>query len=357
MRKASSSSPGVRTTRRFRIGTSLDMWWIDTLTARRVVYHLPSSVGFAPTTCARTAIVLSHRLTLGQASPLHVWVMEDHHGWHDPMFPGNFGPFNEVEDLDTVDEPQCWKCSPLDAADDFTLQVENYNINFSRKPIFLAQRGTRVPRYISDPGVDEGRYNRMTDDDARHATSSVTSRRRQQYQFSPPGAAGDHIARKRVAEEVFHAEDSEIRVVSQRPLNRIWKCCCCPFEFRFGEECETIHFCSFDGCQHVMCVEHAHTVGLRYVKNPGLPDLAFPHYFCWHHKHADMYERRVTYFKENNSAQYRRLRRISDRYPPEVNIFQGVEESVLGCVRLVTQTLVISLDGTAIQTAGTWGVR
>eukprot|EP00971_Amphidinium_carterae_P207256 4111984-Amphidinium_carterae.1 len=42
-----------------------------------------------------------------------------------------------------------------------------------------------------------------------------------------------------------------------------------------------------------------------------------------------MWNRRVTYFKETNAAQYRRLRRISDRYPPAVNIFQGVEESVL----------------------------
>eukprot|EP00971_Amphidinium_carterae_P238114 4727091-Amphidinium_carterae.1 len=248
---------------------------------------------------------------------------------HDPMFPRNFGPFNEVEDSDMVDEPQCWKCSPHNAADDFTLQVENYNINYSRKPIFAAQRGTSTPRYIAYPGVDERRYNRMTDDEARHATTSVLSRRNQRYQFSPPGSAGDHLARKRVAQEVFHAEDSEIRVVSQRPLNRVWKCCCCPYEFRFGEECESIHFCSFDCCQHVMCVEHAHAVGLRRVENPGHPDLIFPQYFCWHHKHSDMYERRVTYFKENNSAQYRRLRRISDKYPPDVNIFQGVEESVL----------------------------
>eukprot|EP00971_Amphidinium_carterae_P140848 2790653-Amphidinium_carterae.1 len=42
-----------------------------------------------------------------------------------------------------------------------------------------------------------------------------------------------------------------------------------------------------------------------------------------------MWNRRVTYFKETNAAQYRRLRRISDRYPSTVNIFQGVEESVL----------------------------
>eukprot|EP00971_Amphidinium_carterae_P221835 4403759-Amphidinium_carterae.1 len=42
-----------------------------------------------------------------------------------------------------------------------------------------------------------------------------------------------------------------------------------------------------------------------------------------------MYNRRVTYFKENNSAQYCRWRRITDRYPSSVNIFEGVEESVL----------------------------
>eukprot|EP00971_Amphidinium_carterae_P052898 1041820-Amphidinium_carterae.1 len=46
-----------------------------------------------------------------------------------------------------------------------------------------------------------------------------------------------------------------------------------------------------------------------------------------------MYERRVTYFKENNSAQYRRWNRTSDRYPTDVNIFQGVEESVLSQYR------------------------
>eukprot|EP00971_Amphidinium_carterae_P015919 314346-Amphidinium_carterae.1 len=78
-----------------------------------------------------------------------------------------------------------------------------------------------------------------------------------------------------------------------------------------------------------MCVEHAHAVGLRIVKWPGKDDLIFPHYFCWHHKHSDMWNRRVTYFKETTAAQYRRLRRISDRYPPTVNIFEGVEESVL----------------------------
>eukprot|EP00971_Amphidinium_carterae_P134300 2660658-Amphidinium_carterae.1 len=42
-----------------------------------------------------------------------------------------------------------------------------------------------------------------------------------------------------------------------------------------------------------------------------------------------MYNRRVTYFKENHSAQYRRWRWISDRYPSSVNIFEGVEVSVL----------------------------
>eukprot|EP00971_Amphidinium_carterae_P098760 1953135-Amphidinium_carterae.1 len=70
---------------------------------------------------------------------------------HDPMFPRNFGPFNEVEEVNEMDEPQCWECSPHEAGDDFALQVENYNINFSRKPIFAAQRGTSVPRYIGDP--------------------------------------------------------------------------------------------------------------------------------------------------------------------------------------------------------------
>eukprot|EP00971_Amphidinium_carterae_P137821 2731434-Amphidinium_carterae.1 len=68
---------------------------------------------------------------------------------------------------------------------------------------------------------------------------------------------------------------------------------------------------------------------MRIVKNPGKDDIIFPHYFCWHHKHSDMYNRRITYFKENHSAQYRRWRWISDRYPSSVNIFEGVEESVL----------------------------
>eukprot|EP00971_Amphidinium_carterae_P147248 2917880-Amphidinium_carterae.1 len=42
-----------------------------------------------------------------------------------------------------------------------------------------------------------------------------------------------------------------------------------------------------------------------------------------------MWNRRVTYFNETSAAQYRRLRKIFDRYPSTVNIFEGVEESVL----------------------------
>eukprot|EP00971_Amphidinium_carterae_P045525 895996-Amphidinium_carterae.2 len=206
---------------------------------------------------------------------------------NDPMFPRNFGPFNDVTDFDPADEQQCWRCSPHDAGEDFTLQVENYNINFSRRPVFAAQRGSAVPSYIADPCVNDEMYNRMTDDEARHATSSVLSRRQERERLAPPGARGDHIARKRVALEVSLAPDPERRVAACRPLNRSWKCCCCPFEFDRGEESETIHFCSFDGCQHVMCAEHAHTVGLSYVKFPGQNDLVFGHYFCWHHKHSD----------------------------------------------------------------------
>eukprot|EP00971_Amphidinium_carterae_P349810 6491238-Amphidinium_carterae.1 len=254
---------------------------------------------------------------------------------HDPMFPRCFGAFNEDPVGAEGDERPCWEYSPHEAGDNFTLQVENYNINYSRKPIFAAQRGMEVPRYICDPCVsdvvdrDDQRTYRMTDDDARHATPFVLSTRTTQVAFSPPGALGDSQARQRVAIEVFNAEDSEIRIKGHRPLKRRWKCCCCPYEFRTGEEDDAIHFCSFDGCQHVMCIEHAHAVGLRRVTWPGKPDLIFPHYFCWRHKQSDMWNRRVTYFKETNAAQYRRLRRISDRYPPTVNIFQGVEESVL----------------------------
>eukprot|EP00971_Amphidinium_carterae_P110479 2188540-Amphidinium_carterae.2 len=50
---------------------------------------------------------------------------------HDSMFSRNFGPFNEVQEVNDMDERQCWKCSPHEAKDDFTLQVENYNINYS----------------------------------------------------------------------------------------------------------------------------------------------------------------------------------------------------------------------------------
>eukprot|EP00971_Amphidinium_carterae_P156865 3109787-Amphidinium_carterae.1 len=74
---------------------------------------------------------------------------------HDPMFPRNFGPFNEAPVGTEWDERQCWECSPHEAGDDFTLQVENYNINYSRKPIFVAQRGKEVPRYIGDPCIPE----------------------------------------------------------------------------------------------------------------------------------------------------------------------------------------------------------
>eukprot|EP00971_Amphidinium_carterae_P319894 6358571-Amphidinium_carterae.1 len=204
------------------------------------------------------------------------------------------------------DERQCWECSPHEAGDDCTLQVENYNINYSRKPIFADKRGREVSRYISDSCIvsdrDDKRTHRMTDDDARHATPFVLSTRTSQVVFPPPGALGNSQARLKVAQEVFHAEDSEIRVKGHRPLNRRWKCCCCPYEFKFGEEDETIHFCNFDGCQHVMCIEHAHAVGLRRVKWPGQEDLIFPHYFCWHHKHSDMWTRRVTYFKETSAA-------------------------------------------------------
>eukprot|EP00971_Amphidinium_carterae_P120666 2390847-Amphidinium_carterae.1 len=152
------------------------------------------------------------------------------------MFPRNFGPFNEAPVGTEWDERQCWECSPHEAGDDFTLQVENYNIHYSRKPIFAAQRGRDVPRYIDDPCIvsfrDDRRTHRMTDDDARHANPSVLSTRTTQTIFSPPGALGDSQARVRVAQEVFHAEDAEIRVKGYRPLKRRWKCCCCPFEFR-----------------------------------------------------------------------------------------------------------------------------
>eukprot|EP00971_Amphidinium_carterae_P210645 4179809-Amphidinium_carterae.1 len=76
----------------------------------------------------------------------------------------------------------------------------------------------------------------MTDDDARHATPFVLLTRTTQVVFSPPGALGDFQARQRVAQEVFYAEDAEIRVKGHRPLNRRWKCCCCPYKFKYGEE-------------------------------------------------------------------------------------------------------------------------
>eukprot|EP00971_Amphidinium_carterae_P257183 5105811-Amphidinium_carterae.1 len=50
---------------------------------------------------------------------------------HDPMFLRNFGSLNKVPMGTEWDERQCWKCSPHKAGDDFALQVENYNINYS----------------------------------------------------------------------------------------------------------------------------------------------------------------------------------------------------------------------------------
>eukprot|EP00971_Amphidinium_carterae_P071081 1405388-Amphidinium_carterae.1 len=169
----------------------------------------------------------------------------------------------------------------------------------------------------------------MTNEEARPATSSVLSRREERERLGASGARGDHLLRKRAAREVAAAADPEIRLTTYSPLRRTWKCCLRPQEFPLGEESADIHFCSFADCQHVMCAEHAHTVGVRYVKFPGRDDLVFGHYFCWHHKNSDLYERRLPNFQENDSAQFRRWRRISNRFPANVNIFEGVEESVL----------------------------
>eukprot|EP00971_Amphidinium_carterae_P180232 3574887-Amphidinium_carterae.1 len=59
---------------------------------------------------------------------------------NDPAFPRNFGPFNEAVDFDPKDRQHQWRVFPHDAGDDFTKQVENYNIGFSRRTVFAAQR-------------------------------------------------------------------------------------------------------------------------------------------------------------------------------------------------------------------------
>eukprot|EP00971_Amphidinium_carterae_P255245 5066980-Amphidinium_carterae.3 len=126
---------------------------------------------------------------------------------------------------------------------------------------------------------------------ARPATSSVISRKEDRERGCGTCARGHHLLRKRAEREAAHADDPEIRrSEDNRHRKRPWTCCICSLEFVNGDESEDIHFCSFHDCQHVMCAEQAHTVGIRNVKVPGQKDLVFAHYFCWHHKESDLCE-------------------------------------------------------------------
>eukprot|EP00971_Amphidinium_carterae_P349387 6490993-Amphidinium_carterae.3 len=143
----------------------------------------------------------------------------------------------------------------------------------------------------------------MTNEEARPASSSLITRREDcERVCGPSGARGHHLLRKRTEREVANAPDPKIRHGLQ--LKRTWKCCWCPQEFPLGDESADIHFRSFADCQHVMCAEHAHTVGVRCFKFPGQSDLVFGHYYCWHHKGSDLYERRLTEFQETTQLNF-----------------------------------------------------